>query len=1504
MEQDHYKILGLNKNASLEEINKAFKKMSLKFHPDKNPETVELFKSINIAHKTLANIKLRSEYDQEYDDCDITIDSLFRLYGSDPLSKTYRKLYQSFLINQFKKEPQVFNSMIKVILFVPKIKTDPYEIKINQATSLESKWKTKIVYKPIVWKEPNVKIIESDLSVNQKLYDKIIPVNSQNLQHDKIQYPTNQLVTFEYGFTNVFDIDNNKLRYPVNPKSSFALHQIPKYSIQPLPYFILDEVRPKCSNCNVEFTFFNRRHHCRMCGEIQCSDCQTTSSIPHLGYILKTKICLICFNKLPFIDFDVWVANIPTSNAKSYLSHMISIFPNNKFEQKWIDLGDSFVGSKLELAFQCYVYAWIDKPKQKIVFNKIVHIHPHKIIFDHIVLFNFNDETSFMTWFEIEKIRPLAIACLSHFHISVKSLLDLAIKKSDYTEMAILIQIENKQMVLSDSIDYVIMNIRYGPQHYFSGNYIFPQFDTWLKCKKFSVIYQIFYEMIKQKLKFNESWTESYQYAYKLITLSVSDWVNKITLEKNEDLHIIKLLQSSSISNPVLKYRLDELTGITINWKKVAMEILSNNKSLAFSCYNFTFEDFDDLVKIIPLESLCSHFYNSHDKELTKQLIIKTFEQTKNLDIIYSGLKYFGKDNSMVKQFHKIIVQNETSIAIIQSALNFYHDEQVYNKCFGVSHQKLMNNLITIFYTYNLSEMKKITISEDQIKIADKMVAQCCTEATVLSEILKSKIVKDNSRKYLFYLQSALMLGCEPETILELEPKVSSEFYICRTLKPPTHIYQDKLRPVSLIKILKRIESEIEKMNNPFDQAMQYVDLSCAMDSGDLKVNCFLLACVYLLQVGDVASKKLISKLLVQSFAITYLHLAIFSQKHFYGIILDLLNVLDKSNMIDSHLSEILQTTIKEFKEVNQIVLFNTKLTTCLDFLYVRLVNHQYLIYKLKKIAPQNQLEQYHLFNGLYQGWITEEDADFETERLICLKNLNPYDLTTTESILNFPLMERKDGWITGKLKLSGQTFSDIDGFIINKRTGKLTLLLTGSGLFTTDDVFEILGLGITGAFVTLDQPDVMYRHHPYQKMIYGPKTARGTNFLGTMLHADYILKAFSTGIEVNSFSPFAFRKFDHGIPCLTEIDSDHSGQAHRFWIEAKDLGYNVVETDDTITVFYDKLKLGVKQHRMKYDSDGKLVDDDDAEYLNSPEAKFANEFSNNYDVIAKKYPIFARLNPLMKLSVSVRLIQNFYDYLVRKLGPDCEPILSKIKSQSHDYPTASDAEKVLDKMCRDQGLYDKSRISNLSSMRTQVRRQLDQNDIQFTEQIAESLNHIYSTNITRSQVHSWLVFGSSDIKNAIKNKIQQRTNELNKGLQGIKLESDKVPTKSTDSEPCLVPAVFVTDDHRRVYGGVNMGVNLQQSNVQYSTYTQGSKVWQVSSYSGGTYQTYTSTNPNSNTQAYYRHTNNPIHHITDHSSQKAIQTGVACVNVHYTNGSTSVYRQQSNGLYMPGGLG
>jgi len=65
--KDYYKVLGVERKASADDIRKAYRKLAMQYHPDKNPgdkKAEEKFKEINEAYQVLSDDQKRARYDQ------------------------------------------------------------------------------------------------------------------------------------------------------------------------------------------------------------------------------------------------------------------------------------------------------------------------------------------------------------------------------------------------------------------------------------------------------------------------------------------------------------------------------------------------------------------------------------------------------------------------------------------------------------------------------------------------------------------------------------------------------------------------------------------------------------------------------------------------------------------------------------------------------------------------------------------------------------------------------------------------------------------------------------------------------------------------------------------------------------------------------------------------------------------------------------------------------------------------------------------------------------------------------------------------------------------------------------------------------------------------------------------------------------------------------------------------------------------------------------------------
>ncbi|MCD0217618.1 DnaJ domain-containing protein, partial [Enterobacter hormaechei subsp. steigerwaltii] len=69
MDKDLYDVLGVSPQAGADEIKRAYRKLAMKYHPDRNPgnpKAEEKFKEIQRAYDTLSDLSKRMQYDASF----------------------------------------------------------------------------------------------------------------------------------------------------------------------------------------------------------------------------------------------------------------------------------------------------------------------------------------------------------------------------------------------------------------------------------------------------------------------------------------------------------------------------------------------------------------------------------------------------------------------------------------------------------------------------------------------------------------------------------------------------------------------------------------------------------------------------------------------------------------------------------------------------------------------------------------------------------------------------------------------------------------------------------------------------------------------------------------------------------------------------------------------------------------------------------------------------------------------------------------------------------------------------------------------------------------------------------------------------------------------------------------------------------------------------------------------------------------------------------------------
>ena len=236
-------------------------------------------------------------------------------------------------------------------------------------------------------------------------------------------------------------------------------------------------------------------------------------------------------------------------------------------------------------------------------------------------------------------------------------------------------------------------------------------------------------------------------------------------------------------------------------------------------------------------------------------------------------------------------------------------------------------------------------------------------------------------------------------------------------------------------------------------------------------------------------------------------------------------------------------------------------------------------------------------------------------------------------------------------------------------------------GLFSQDDINTMLQLESSDfpLFFSLDPPehDLGKHYHPFQQWRYGTEKVRDSEVLNTMFITDYLMKSFTVGSDVSSIPPFQQRSCKEGltkslppdlqraIHSIQERGGCYSQSSHRFWIEAKEMKYDMQQSGSVITCHFGEMEMEVKTHSLKRNENGELEDTDKDESPNSPESQFAKDMTEHYEELSHYFPQFARLQQLSKLQVFAMMLDSLLQNLKEENTEVTNEMVTKIKNET-----------------------------------------------------------------------------------------------------------------------------------------------------------------------------------------------------------------------------------------------
>ena len=535
---------------------------------------------------------------------------------------------------------------------------------------------------------------------------------------------------------------------------------------------------------------------------------------------------------------------------------------------------------------------------------------------------------------------------------------------------------------------------------------------------------------------------------------------------------------------------------------------------------------------------------------------------------------------------------------------------------------------------------------------------------------------------------------------------------------------------------------------------------------------------------------------------------------------------------------------------------------------------HSQYILALQDVHPDerpipNDELQYHLYeNDLRKlNPLEDDEGDSRVKAMIAMLEKKGLIMEDVSRLLTSPLSPRSDeGWLIQQTTLgSCEEYSQLRGFVIDTDPDKpsVSILVDPTdkmrgniGLFSTSDISTVLHLdpeSLLPLFFSLDPPNSDQHFHPFQEFRFNPQTLAGTDLLQTLFETDYLLKSFSVGSDISSIPPFHQRPTHDGLTknlplelqeLLKPIHERGPSTSHisRFWIQADELVYSCEQKGSQAIFRMSEPKMSVRTHPILPGPDGKLQDTEHEQDPDSPEAKFAKGFTDNYNRIAQYFPMFARLKELVKLQFFALAVAG---------------ILESLKEQSRE--KVSVPRDLLDNIRKDSA---KAMVSTLLEMYKGIQSEIERarqhnltpgymqyiipTDEQITTEMTDALMKGEGQRMTRyslkSYVSSWISSNANqsttmelasyiikcqitedDVKQMITRGHQQRFDVFNRLINQLK-NAAKQSASSGARHSCMwVPAalyeesILGKDAFFLSYGGVLISPKIREGYVSQS---------------------------------------------------------------------------------------